>query len=327
MIKNIKIGMNIHKILISQQDAGTRLSKLINKYFATVPFTTIAKLVRTGQIRLNGKRSTLNAKLEKDDEVRIPIHESTIMKNVDNIDRKFSELEKKIAAELVESLIYKDENILVLNKPAGLAVQGGSKIKISIDSLSILLQFEANEKPRLVHRLDKETSGILLLARNKQAAQTLSLALKEQNIQKRYIAILDGIPEITEDVINIPIKKSRLQCRQFEKVQEDSEGKNAVTEYRVLDCINNSKIRLSLVEFLLITGRTHQIRVHSSSIGCPVLGDEKYVKNKANKKNPLFLHAWQIQLSLFGKNLKLTAQLPDYFTTKLKSLNMKLSYK
>ncbi|XP_018377627.1 PREDICTED: ribosomal large subunit pseudouridine synthase C-like [Trachymyrmex cornetzi] len=224
--------MNIHKILVSQQDAGSRLSKLVSKYFAAVSFAAVAKLVRTGQIRVNGKRSALNMRLEKDDEVRIPMHESTAMHSIDHADRKFSELEKKIVAELVKSLIYKDENILVLNKPAGLAVQGGSNIKISIDSISRLLQFDADEKPRLVHRLDKETSEILLLARSKLAAQTLSLALKEQIIQKKYIVILDGVPEITEDVIDIPINKSAFKCGQFEKVHENSKGKNAVTQYK-----------------------------------------------------------------------------------------------
>ncbi len=212
-------------------------------------------------------------------------------------------------------VIFKDKNILVLNKPSGLAVQGGTNTDRHVDGMLDALKFEAAEKPRLVHRIDKNTSGLLVLARNRKYAELLTKAFREHQLQKTYLAFCIGVPRQHEGEI-----KGRL-LKVGEKSVIDRDGKEAVTLYKVLDTAGN---KFSLIAASPLTGRTHQIRAHLESIGCPIAGDDRYYGEVRQKfsifADKLYLHAYKINLSaLYNKKLEITAGLPDYFKESLKA--------
>ena len=214
----------------------------------------------------------------------------------------------------IQSLvIYKDENILALNKPSGLAVQGGTNTNRHVDGMLEALKFDALEKPKLVHRIDKNTSGLLLLARNRKFAELLTQAFKNHNLQKTYLALCYGKPKLNQGEINLSLSKVG------EKIVPNPQGQKAITLYRVLDSVGT---KFSLLELSPLTGRTHQIRVHLSTIGCPIVGDDKYFDRQNIKFNifddKLHLHAYKINLSdLYNKKMVITAELPDYFKQSL----------
>ena len=236
-------------------------------------------------------------------------------------DSKFTTL----LATLKNTMIYKDENILVLNKPAGLATQGGSKIKISVDDLAEGLKFELANKPKLVHRLDKDTSGILILARTQRAATLLTRAFATGQIVKKYWAVVVGRPDHASGVIDLPITKGDSglsNISHHEKMQIDHiSGKRAITNYRTLSYIGE---HATLLEMTPITGRTHQLRVHAASLGTPILGDGKYGGKAAFLPefcNKLHLHAREVVISqevMGSQTLDFVAPLPAHMdeTTK-----------
>jgi 23S rRNA pseudouridine955/2504/2580 synthase len=172
---------------------------------------------------------------------------------------------------LQEAVLYQDDDVIVINKPAGLAVQGGSGINRNLDDMLVALQFDAAEKPRLVHRLDRDTSGVIALARNVQAAQRLADAFRHKDAKKIYWAITVGVPKLSQGKIDASLAKQGGQGR--ERVQVDEDGKRAVSFYKVLDKVGTKTAWLALMP---MTGRTHQLRAHCLALGTPILGDGKY---------------------------------------------------
>lgn len=226
-----------------------------------------------------------------------------------------------LANQLINSLLYKDDNLLVINKPAGISTQGGTGISISIDDLLDYMKFGSERRPRLVHRLDKDTSGILVLARRFDSAAKFSQILREKQVHKKYFAIWCGVPAQQEGVIDQPLYRSEDHSN-GKMLSDDLQGKEAITHYKVIS-YNDF---FSLVELVIITGRTHQIRAHSSIIGCPILGDYKYSKaptkhsatqaiySKAHRDAKfMHLHAREIEFKLDGKNIQVSAPVPKYF--------------
>ena len=201
----------------------------------------------------------------------------------------------KSDADFIKSIvIYKDENIIAINKPSGLAVQGGTK---------------NNEKPKLVHRIDKDTSGILLLARNRKFADILTKAFREHTLQKTYLALVRGCPDKFEGTINLALEKAG------ERMIVTKGGQKAVTEYKVLD---NAAKKYALIEAKPLTGRTHQIRAHLEALGIPILGDDKYFGANRLRLNEvadkLYLHSYKIDLSgIYNKKMIIKADLPKHF--------------
>ena len=203
-----------------------------------------------------------------------------------------------------------------------MAVQGGSGIKLSIDDILPDLKFNKNQNPRLVHRLDKDTSGILLIAINRQSADILTLAFKNKQIEKTYIAVVKGKPSQKSGVIDLPLIK-KFQGKN-EKIYVDKQlGKQAITYYKILKY--NKKLDCSLLELKPITGRTHQLRVHLKEIGHVIIGDYKYGGKNANiqdntpqnSKNRLQLHATRIVINdFFEKKLTINTPIPDDFIIK-----------
>ena len=172
---------------------------------------------------------------------------------------------------LQEAVLYQDDDVIVINKPAGLAVQGGSGITRNLDDMLVALQFDAAEKPRLVHRLDLDASGVIALARNVQAAQRLADAFRHKDAKKIYWAVTVGVPKLSQGKIDADLAKQGGQGR--ERVQVDDEGKRAVSFYAVLDKVGTKAAWLALMP---MTGRTHQLRAHCLALGTPILGDGKY---------------------------------------------------
>ncbi len=301
-------GVKIVKI--KQEDDGVRLNRWFLKYYPGLSLGRLNKLLRTKQIKVNGGRVEAATKLEAGQEIRLPP-----LDNEQQTEGKKDFVSARDVAFMQSLVIFKDKNILVLNKPSGLAVQGGTNTDRHVDGMLDALKFEAAEKPRLVHRIDKNTSGLLVLARNRKYAELLTKAFREHQLQKTYLAFCIGVPWQHEGEI-----KGRL-LKVGEKSVIDRDGKEAVTLYKVLDTAGN---KFSLIAASPLTGRTHQIRAHLESIGCPIAGDDRYYGEVRQKfsifADKLYLHAYKINLSaLYNKKLEITAGLPDYFKESLKA--------
>lgn len=295
--------MNTH--IVTTADAGLRLDRWFKRHRADIPHSLLQKLLRKGVIRINNKKTKADYRLQESDHILLPSIEERQTKPVTRI---FAITQQQRDSLLKNALLYEDENLLAINKPAGLATQGGSKIGISVDAI---LQ-DANKRNGtalcLVHRLDKDTSGVLLIAKNPQIASDLGALFKHRNVAKTYWAISTGVPRAREGRIALPLAKGRaLKNASPEKMMVDEEsGKPAVTEYRIIEALGD---KLAWVELQPRTGRTHQLRVHMAAIGHPILGDGKYGGKKAfiqGLGNRLHLHARSIQL----KGISITAPLP-----------------
>ena len=258
--------MSVRHITVKEDDDGQRLDRWLKKAVPDLPFGLSQKLIRKGQIRVDGKRAKGDTRLIMGQEVRIPpIEQKTDSKG----QRKLTDKDRAFIKSLV---IYQDEHVIALNKPHGLATQGGSKTKIHIDGMLDALSDKKGVKPRLVHRLDKDTSGVLLLARSAKVAKKLGEQFKGRDIKKIYWAVVSPTPEAMDGTIKAPLAKAGGTNKERMKV-DDAEGKMAITDFVVVDQALTSA---AFVAFWPKTGRTHQIRVHAELIGCPIVGDPKY---------------------------------------------------
>ncbi len=255
-------------IEVANDDDGQRLDRWLKKNVPDLPYTLAQKLMRKGQIRVDSKRAKAETKVQSGQKVRIPPIEK---KSDEQGNRKITD---KDAAFVKSMVIYEDADIIALNKPSGIATQGGSKTKFHIDGLLPALANKEGVKPRLVHRLDKDTSGVLLLARNANTARKLGVIFKRREIKKIYWAICCPAPEQEEGTIKAPLIKAGGNNKERMVVDEEN-GKSAITDFIVLEKALTSA---AFVAFWPRTGRTHQIRVHAELIGCPIVGDHKYAR-------------------------------------------------
>ena len=255
----------VQHVEVRPDDAAQRLDRWLKRRFPQLPYGYVAKILRTGQVRLDGHRAKPGDRLAAGQMVRIP--------PVPRFDTPPAQvLPADQVASLRASVLYMDDDVIAINKPPGLAVQGGTGTHRHLDGLLCALQFGAVEKPRLVHRLDKDTGGVLLLARHAKAARFLATAFKRDRIRKTYWALVAGIPAPRSGLINAPLVKRGGSGGEKAVVDTDF-GKPATTEYEVIDVAGRRVAWLSLTPR---TGRTHQLRVHLASIGTPVVGDGKY---------------------------------------------------
>lgn len=297
-----------------------RLDKWLMRTYPYVTFGMIAKLCRKGFIRLDGKRVKPDHRLKTGLSLRIPPEitaTTSISPTPSRPKPRISDADKKLLADMK---LYEDDHLLVLNKPAGLAVQGGSGQ--GGRHLDGLLQAQADseaDRPKLVHRLDKDTSGLIILAKHLKAAQFYTEAFREKDIQKVYWAITVRGPDLDQGEIKAPLQKSSQGGYGREKMEIDAEkGKFAHTTYQVIDRLGKKASWLALSP---ITGRTHQLRIHCAAFGFPILGDGKYgsqdaflsgIEDAAHLKK-LHLHARQIDLPLLsGGSRRFLAPLPDH---------------
>lgn len=300
----------VQKIIVEQDDADIRLDRWFKRYFPSVKNSVLQKWLRTGQIRLDGKRVKANSRIEAGQTIRIPpgADQQQDHKNEPR-PLKISDADSEA---LLKSVFYQDDDIIALNKPAGLAVQGGTKTTLHLDAMLDHLQFDAKDRPRLVHRLDKDTSGVLLLARTRTSAKYLTGLFNTRAVQKLYWALVVGAPNSPSGLIESPLAKG--QGRGGEKMIVDTDdGKPAETAFRIIDKADNN---VTWLELEPKTGRTHQLRIHCASIGAPILGDGKYGGKKAfiadmPNTRKIHLHARSLILTLpNGTTKKLLAPLP-----------------
>ena len=301
-------------IKIKPEDDGIRLNRWFLREYPSLSLSRLQKLLRTKQIKVDGKRAETSTRLESGQELRIPPLDNEKAEKKENV------LSNKDIDFITSMVIYKDSNIIVLNKPSGLAVQGGTNTTKHIDGLLDALKFENSEKPKLVHRIDKDTSGILLLARNRKFADILTKAFREHGLQKIYLALVRGCPDKLEGTINLSLEKIG------EKMQVVKGGQKAITEYKVLD---KAAKKYALVEARPLTGRTHQIRAHLEAISTPILGDDKYFgKSRLRLQevaDKLYLHAYKIDLSsIYNKGFIIKAELPKHFAEACKFLGLEI---
>lgn len=273
-----------------------RLTKWLQGHFK-ISYAYAKQLIRKGAIRINSKRVRNECDVSNGDAIAVY---ATISIPDLPAKRPISEtLITSTAKVLNDNILFKDDRIIALNKPRGLPTQGGSGIKISVDDVLDRFKFEIEVKPRLVHRLDKDTSGVLLLARTKRVAIALAEHFKGNLVSKKYLALVVGKVFPISGIIEGAISK----CGALD------EAKDAITKYKVI----SHKDGLTLVEFMPVTGRTHQIRIHAAKfLNAPILGDTKYGGAVAAHKH-LCLHAYEIKIdNFFGKQYKITAPLPEY---------------
>jgi 23S rRNA pseudouridine955/2504/2580 synthase len=318
---------------VTADEADMRLDRWFKQHFPTLNHGRLEKLLRTGQIRVDGGRVKANARLVAGQMVRVPpLGDDTDMA-APSIRRpkEVSEHDKK---ELKQMILFQDDWVIVLNKPPGLAVQGGTKTDRHLDGLLDALA-EGGERPRLTHRLDKDTSGVLVLARTVMAARRLTEAFRERDSRKDYWAITIGVPLPMQGDIKAALTKGVGRGGERMMVTDDEEGKSAVTSYAVID---NAARVAAWVGLRPITGRTHQLRVHLAEIGTPILGDDKYtvappkwhdIDGPENPESfmradmPLHLHARRILLPHPNRgSLKAVAPAPVHFTRSLKDLGL-----
>jgi len=298
-------------VKIDEDGDGVRLDRWLQKRYENIGFGQLQKLLRTGQVRVDGKRAKGETRLALGQEVRLPPQINDIEPN-EKKERPLSDDDVKFIQSLV---IYKDDYIIAINKPGGIATQGGTKVNKHIDGLLDGLKFDKDEKPHIVHRLDKETSGVLLLARTQKAARELGFMFKDRNIRKYYWALTNKVPEPNQGLVTTFIEKEEDEEGNDKlKQNKDEKGKKAATYYQVME---NAGQKLAWVAFWPRTGRKHQIRLHSLEMRTPLVGDYKYCRDQPIlEEQPelpdiLYLHARRIIMKhpITGKKLDITAPL------------------
>lgn len=305
-------------MIIAQDDDGQRLDRFLKKAFPTLSFGQTQKLIRTGQIRINGKRAKSDSRLSANDELRLP---PSLAEGEQKPQIQFSQKDR----DFIESIIlFEDDAILALNKPARLAVQGGSKTHRHIDGM-LNSYMKKGVKPRLVHRLDRDTSGVLILAKTAEAARELTHAFQGHDVKKTYWALTTPAPVQENGTIDAKIGKAPARNDGGEMMVHDPEnGKKAVTDFEIIERAGKEA---AFVAFYPQTGRTHQIRVHAAIIGAPLLGDTKYNTNpmpfdNADIYNGLHLHARAITFPhpKTGKDITIEAKLSGVLLKSWKAL-------
>jgi 23S rRNA pseudouridine955/2504/2580 synthase len=294
---------------VAEDEAGLRLDRWFRRHFPQVPHGWLQKLLRTGQVRVDGKRAEAGLRLAAGQAIRVPpLGEAPPPKAAA---RPVPEGE---ARRLRETVLYRDEQVIAIDKPAGLAVQGGTSTPRHLDAMLDALRFGHHERPRLVHRLDRDTSGVLLLGRTPAAAAKLAEAFRAKETRKVYWAVVAGRPRIERGRIGAALAK-RLGAhgeRVMRAEAGDEDARRAVTLYAVLDSAGD---RASWLALWPVTGRTHQLRAHCALIGHPILGDAKYGGEAAflpGLSRRLHLHARSIALPHpRAGTLDVTAPLPE----------------
>jgi 23S rRNA pseudouridine955/2504/2580 synthase len=304
----------VRQITIGPDDGDQRLDRWFKKHFPEINHGRLEKLLRTGQIRLDGKRAKASDRIEAGQVLRVPPIAPAQDADKPKGAPKPKPVSERDARILRDAVLYKDADVLVIDKPAGLAVQGGTGLDKNLDAMLDSLKFEAAERPRLVHRLDKDTSGVLVLARNAKAARDLAEAFRHKSARKVYWAVVVGIPKPDRGTIDAPLSKQAGGYGERVGIDED-EGRHAVTRYAMIERAGN---RAAWVALMPETGRTHQLRAHCVILGTPILGDGKYGGAEAhlareNLPRKLHLHARSLKVPHPRKGwIEATAPLPPH---------------
>ena len=316
---------------VGPDEGDQRLDRWFLRQFPHIGQVQIEKLCRKGEIRVNGGRVKPATRLEAGQSVRIPPLPDEAAPQPYNRRETVSENDAKMMQGLV---LYRDAHVIALNKPPGLPTQGGSKQTRHVDGLAEALKFGNEDKPRLVHRLDKDTSGVLLLARSRQAAVKLTEAFRSRDTRKIYWAAVAGTPQPRMGTVRFGLVKApghgkggegeKMHCIHPRAVEDTPGAKRATTDYAVLSALGG---RVSWMALVPVTGRTHQLRAHMAELGHPIIGDGKYggsgqenlgdgwgaqLGGEISRK--LHLHARHLSFThpFTGARITVTAPLPEH---------------
>lgn len=330
----------VQTLTVTEAEGEARLDRWLKKRFPEITQGQVEKLCRTGQIRVDGGRVKASTRVTPGQEVRVPPLPKAAPATAPKPEAGISEVDARM---IQGAVLWKDEHIIALNKPPGLPSQGGSGQGMRhVDGLTPALTFGYKDAPKLVHRLDKDTSGVLLLARTDRIARALSEAFRSRTTRKIYWAAVAGVPSPKMGTVRFGLVKAPGHGRGGEgekmvavhpaKVDETEGAKRATTDYAVLDALGS---RAAWVALVPITGRTHQLRAHMAELGHPIVGDGKYggsgqenlgdgwgaqLGGEISRK--LHLHARSIAFDhpITGKRITLTAPLPDHMKRTWKTL-------
>lgn len=288
---------------VESEQVGQRIDNFLFRYLKGVPKTRIYKMIRKGEVRVNKGRIKPEYKLESGDWLRIPPVRVSEVREAPQVKRTFAD-------EIERAILYEDRSLIVVNKPSGLAVHGGSGIRLGL--IEVLRQIKPTEKTlELVHRLDRDTSGCIMVAKKRVMLTELHRQLREGHINKEYLLLVAGKWPQSTIQVDAPLEKNVLNSGE-RMVRVSASGKPSVTRYNVLSYFEG----YTLVLAKPITGRTHQIRVHCQYAGFPILGDQKYGDDEANKSarklglNRLFLHARRLVIADAGQEGSLEFEAP-----------------
>jgi 23S rRNA pseudouridine955/2504/2580 synthase len=270
----------VQTVVVTADENNMRVDRFLEARFPGLSFSHIQRIVRKGELRVNGKRADSKDRLEEGQNVRIPPLKLDAPKVVGSL----SEAAAKTLGSLKDMILFEDADVMVLNKPAGLAVQGGSGTTRHVDQMLEVMRDAKGQKPRLVHRLDKETAGCLLIAKTRFAATALTGSFRERSARKIYWALVAGVPKPKQGRISTYLAKEENEDDTIMRVAAhgDEGASHAVTYYAVVE---TSAQKLAWVSLKPVTGRTHQLRAHMAHIGHAIVGDPKYF-NKENWQLP-----------------------------------------
>jgi 23S rRNA pseudouridine955/2504/2580 synthase len=301
-------------VVVAPAEGTLRLDRWFRRHYPTLAHGRLEKLLRTGQIRVDGKKAQAGDRVSAGQAIRVPPQATEPAATPTDGAKPAAPPRPRDEAALRDRVIHRDDWAIVLNKPPGLAVQGGTGMQKHVDALLDGLRFGADERPRLVHRLDRDTSGVLLIARTAAAAAFFTRAFRDKTTRKIYWAIVAGLPQPRQGRIDLALAKR--PGAGGERVRADAdEGKDAVTYYTVVDAAGD---RASWLALMPLTGRTHQLRAHCAAIGTPILGDGKYGGNSARlagvgAEHRLHLHARSLAIPHpAGGTLRVSAPLPPH---------------
>jgi 23S rRNA pseudouridine955/2504/2580 synthase len=334
----------VQTIEVGAEEGGQRLDRWFRSRFPHIPQGRIEKMCRKGEIRVDGARAKGATRIEAGQAIRVPP-----LPEPEDAPRPATVAPNASDVEMIKAtVLWKDDHIIAINKPAGLPSQGGSgQGSRHVDALAEALKFGRSEKPSLVHRLDKDTSGVLLLARSTRIARRLSEAFRAREARKIYWAAVAGVPQPRMGTIRFGLVKApgrgrggegeKMLCIHPRDVDATPDAKRATTDYAVLSALGT---RVSWVALVPVTGRTHQLRAHMAEIGHPIVGDGKY--GGSGQENPgegwgaqlggeisrkLHLHARSIRFvhPITGDTVTVTAPLPDHMARTWKTLEWQAS--
>lgn len=319
----------VQTLTIAEDDADQRLDRWFRRLYPHITQGRIEKMCRKGEIRIDGGRVKAATRLEAGQSIRIPP-----VPTVASTPRPRDKVSDADAELIREAVLWRDDHIIALNKPPGLPTQGGSKQTRHVDGLAEALRFGLDEKPRLVHRLDKDTSGILLLARTRQAAASLTDAFRARETRKIYWAAVAGAPHPKMGTIRFGLVKApghgkggegeKMHTIHPREIDKTDGAKRATTDYATLSSLAQ---RVSWLALVPITGRTHQLRAHMAALGHPIVGDGKYGGSAQENlgdgwgaqlggeiSRKLHLHARHLTFEhpMTGQRISVTAPLPDH---------------
>ena len=315
----------VQTVTVEAGEGGQRFDRWFKRRFPQVTQGAVEKMCRKGEVRVDGGRVKANARVEAGQAVRVP----PLPDAPAPVPQADAALDPGDVAMMRGRVLYRDDHLIALDKPAGLAVQGGSGQVRHVDGLARALQWDASEPPRLVHRLDRDTSGVLLLARDRATAAAVAEAFRSRETRKIYWAAVAGTPQPRMGTVRYGLVKAdgdaeRMRAVHPDRVEATPGAKRALTDYAVLDDLGG---RASWAALVPVTGRTHQLRAHMAEMGHPIVGDGKYggsgqenlgdgwgamLGGEVSRK--LHLHARSLSLRhpVTGRRLHVTAPLPDH---------------